>query len=172
MNASMLSMTPDALAAASSSPLPSDTVTALEFGRSDRDHGETDDVEPGDIGHPGNAHNREEAPHRLERLLWGETSRCVPGPVPRSARFTSSGIRTYACSCDQSRLRFASLISTLKQAGTSPPSRRGASSRVPEAAGDTSPPSRRGASAENPKQPPITPPSDGSPRRASEAAAA
>ena len=33
MNASMLSMTPDALAAASSSPLPSDTVTALEFGR-------------------------------------------------------------------------------------------------------------------------------------------
>ncbi len=33
MKASMLSMTPDALAAARSSPLPSDTVTDREFGR-------------------------------------------------------------------------------------------------------------------------------------------
>jgi hypothetical protein len=33
MKASMLSMTPDALAAATSSPLPKDTATDLEFGR-------------------------------------------------------------------------------------------------------------------------------------------
>ena len=76
----MLSMTPDALAAARVSPLPSDTVTDLEFGRAYRDHREADYVQPGDIGGTGNSHRREETPHGLE-CLFGRAEPVSPGPV-------------------------------------------------------------------------------------------